>query len=203
MSDDVVAMGLGHIVNAAQKASQTGQEQGATPKQRAIPPVHLWEPDYCGDIGLKIAYDGQWSYAGSPIGRQKLVDLFSTILRFDDDGEYYLVTPAEKIRVEVEDAPFIAIAMTVLGQGTDQIIRFSTNVGDHVEASEAHPLRFVIDPETQTPAPYVHIRARLEARINRPVFYDLVNLGSTHEGHFGVWSDGVFFPMMPADELEL
>jgi len=203
MSDDVVAIGLGHIINAANKAQdKAGASSDLTP-ERIIPPVHLWEPDYCGDIGMKIAYDGQWYYAGSPIGRKKLVDLFSTILRFDDDGEYYLVTPAEKIRVEVEDVPFIVIAMHAEGQGREQKITFSTNVGDRVLAGGMHPFRFEINTETQEPAPYVHIRARLEARINRAVFYDLVNLGATHDGQFGIWSDGVFSPMMPADELDL
>ena len=120
MSDEA-ANALMKIVADAEKAGD--------PKsgERGLPPVHLWEPDYCGDIGMKIARDGQWYYDNSPIGRKKLVRLFSTILRHDDDGEHYLVTPVEKIRIEVEDAPFIATLMTVNGKGQEQILRFATH----------------------------------------------------------------------------
>ena len=123
MSDEA-ANALMKIVADAEKAGD--------PKsgERGLPPVHLWEPDYCGDIGMKIARDGQWYYDNSPIGRKKLVRLFSTILRHDDDGEHYLVTPVEKIRIEVEDAPFIATLMTVSGKGRERVLRFETNVGD-------------------------------------------------------------------------
>lgn len=183
---------LGTVIAAAQQA--TGIKK--------LPPVDLWEPDYCGDIGMKIARNGQWFYAGSPIGRQKLVELFATILRHDADGEYYLVTPAEKIRVEVEDAPFIAVHIGIEGEGQAQKLHFVTNVGDYVQAGPEHSLRFEIDPETDEPAPYLHVRARLEAKLGRAVFYELVEYGSEHDGFFGVWSDGVFFPMMEADRLE-
>jgi hypothetical protein len=168
-----------------------------------LPPVHLWEPDYCGDIGMKIARDGQWYYANSPIGRKKLVRLFSTILRHDEDGEHYLVTPVEKIRIEVEDAPFIATLMTMTGEGRAQILRFETNVGDFTEAGPDHPMRFEINAETGEPSPYVHVRARLEGLIARPVFYDLVELAEVHEGQFGVWSHGVFFAISSAEEAGL
>jgi hypothetical protein len=167
-----------------------------------LPPVHLWEPDYCGDIGLRIARDGQWYYAGSPIGRKRLVRLFSTILRHDEDGEHYLVTPVEKIRVEVEDAPFVATLMQVTGSGRDQILTFETNVHDFASAGAAHLLRIELDPDDKTPAPYIHIRARLEALISRAVFYDLVALGETVDDQFGVWSENVFFPIAPAADIE-
>jgi hypothetical protein len=196
MSDEA-ANALMKIVADAEKASnpETGE--------RGLPPVHLWEPDYCGDIGMKIARDGQWYYANSPIGRKKLVRLFSTILRHDEDGEHYLVTPVEKIRIEVEDAPFIATLMTVTGEGRAQILRFETNVGDFTEAGPDHPMRFEINAETGEPSPYVHVRARLEGLIARPVFYDLVELAEVHEGQFGVWSQGVFFAISSAEEAGL
>lgn len=170
--------------------------------EKALPPVHLWNPDYCGDIGMKIASDGQWYYAGSPIGRKRLVRLFSTILRHDDDGEHYLVTPVEKIRVEVEDAPFIATLMHVEGTGRDRVLRFETNVGDQAEAGPEHALRFAFDAASGAPSPYVHVRARLEAKLARAVFYDLVDLAEVHDDMFGVWSSGVFFPIAPAENID-
>ena len=196
MSDEA-ANALMKIVADAEKASnpETGE--------RGLPPVHLWEPDYCCDIGMKIARDGQWYYANSPIGRKKFVRLFSTILRHDEDGEHYLVTPVEKIRIEVEDAPFIATLMTMTGEGRAQILRFETNVGDFTEAGPDHPMRFEINAETGEPSPYVHVRARLEGLIARPVFYDLVELAEVHEGQFGVWSHGVFFAISSAEEAGL
>lgn len=190
--------------NALMKVIADAEKAGANKKtgEKGLPPVHLWEPDYCGDIGMKIARDGQWYYDNSPIGRKKLVRLFSTILRHDKDGEHYLVTPVEKIRVEVEDAPFVATLMQVSGAGQEQILRFETNAGDFAEAGPEHPMRFEIDAATGEPSPYVHVRARLEALIARSVFYDLVELGVVENDKFGVWSHGVFFPITDADELE-
>ena len=196
MSDEA-ANALMKIVADAEKAGNP--EAG----ERGLPPVHLWEPDYCGDIGMKIARDGQWYYDNSPIGRKKLVRLFSTILRHDEDGEHYLVTPVEKIRVEVEDAPFIATLMTVSGEGRAQVLRFETNVGDFTEAGPDHAMRFEIDEKTGEPSPYVHVRARLEGLIARPVFYDLVELAEVHDGQFGVWSHGIFFAISSAEEAGL
>ena len=189
--------------NALMKVIADAEKAGANKQtgEKGLPPVHLWNPDYCGDIGMKIARDGQWYYDNSPIGRKKLVRLFSTILRHDEDGEHYLVTPVEKIRVEVEDAPFVATLMQVSGQGEGQILRFETNVGDFTEAGPEHVLRFEIDATTGQPAPYVHVRARLEALIARSVFYDLVALGVEHGEDFGVWSHGQFFPICKAAEL--
>ena len=174
-------------------------------KARGLPPVHLWNPEFCGDMDMRIARDGTWFYMGTPIGRERLVRLFSTILRHDEDGKYYLVTPVEKVGITVDDAPFLAIAMKVEGEGRDQLLTFTTNVGDETVAGPDHPMRFEIDEETGEPAPYVHVRARLDALINRAVFYDLVELGveEEHEGEswFGVWSGGEFFPFMRAEEM--
>jgi len=174
-------------------------------RAKGLPPVHLWNPDFCGDIDMRIARDGTWFYMGTPIGRERLVKLFSTILRHDEDGKYYLVTPVEKVGIRVDDAPFLAVAMAVEGEGRNQVLTFTTSLGDSAVAGAEHPIRFVIDKESGEPAPYVHIRARLEALINRAVFYDLVERGSEemHEGKswFGVWSGGVFFPFMLAEEM--
>ncbi|MDX5365534.1 MAG: DUF1285 domain-containing protein, partial [Alphaproteobacteria bacterium] len=140
-----------------------------------------------------------------PIGRERLVRLFSTVLRHDEDGKYYLVTPVEKVGITVDDAPFVAVAMKVEGEGRDQVLTFTTNVGDETVAGPVHPMRFEIAPETGEPAPYVHVRARLDALINRAVFYDLVELGVEEEDEgrnwFGIWSGGTFFPVQPAEEM--
>lgn len=162
-------------------------------KGKGLPPVHLWNPDFCGDIDMRIARDGSWYYMGTPIGRKPMVRLFSTILRHDDDGKYYLVTPVEKVGITVDDVPFVAIGVTVAGEGEAQSLTFRTNVEDEAVAGSDHPIRVVIDPETQEPAPYVHVRANLEALINRAVFYELVNLAIERDGKLGVWSGGVFF----------
>jgi len=175
-------------------------------KARGLPPVHLWNPDFCGDIDMRISRDGTWHYMGTPIGRAPMVRLFSTILRHDEDGKYYLVTPVEKVGILVEDAPFLAVSMDVTGSGREQLLRFTTSVGDETLAGADHPIRFEIDAATGEPAPYVHVRARLEALIARAVFYDLVELGAEemHQGKpwFGIWSSGMFFPFMPADEMK-
>jgi hypothetical protein len=184
------------VIADAEKAGENKQTG-----EKGLPPVHLWEPDYCGDIGMKIARDGQWYYANSPIGRKKLVRLFSTILRHDEDGEHYLVSPVEKIRVEVEDAPFVATLMQVTGQGKEQVLRFETNVGDFTEAGPKHPLRVELDEATDAPSPYIHVRARLEALISRAVFYDLVALCEVMDGQFGVWSHGQFFALAAAEDV--
>ena len=150
------------LAAAAQKA-QTG---------KGLPPVHLWNPPHCGNIDMRIARDGTWFYQGTPIGRPALVKLFSTILRHDDDG-YVLVTPVEKVGITVDDAPFVAVDFQ--RQGDDLI--FETNVGDRVTADAAHPIRVTRDPATGEPSPYVLVRDRLEALIDRKSFYRLVDLG--------------------------
>ncbi|QHF02503.1 DUF1285 domain-containing protein [Pseudomonas asturiensis] len=168
------------------------------PKSKGLPPVHLWNPDFCGDIDMRIARDGTWHYQGTPIGRKPMVRLFSTILRRDGD-DYFLITPVEKVGIKVDDAPFVAVALDVTGEGETQVLRFVTNVEDETQAGVDHPLRVLIDPETQEPAPYIHVRSNLEALIHRNVFYQLVELAVTREidgqRWLGVWSDGVFFPI--------
>lgn len=169
---------------------------------KGLPPVERWTPPYCGEIDMAIRRDGSWSYMGTPIGRPALVRLFSTILRREEDGTYVLVTPAERVGIRVEDAPFLAVLMSAEGEGRCQALRFTTNLADEVTARAEHPMRFVIDPETGEVASYVHVRGRLEARLNRPVYYQLAELGVHRAGEFGVWSGGVFFPMIASEALK-
>lgn len=169
-------------------------------KTRGLPPVHLWNPPFCGDLDIRVAKDGTWSYLGSPINRFELVKLFSSILK-KEDGKYYLVTPVEKVGITVEDAPFIAVDFEQTGEGQTQDLTFRTQVDDIAVAGPAHPIRIVIDPETEEPSPYILIRTNLEARIDRKSFYRLVEIGGHHEGWFGVWSGGQFFPLIPSADL--
>jgi len=169
-------------------------------------PVHLWNPEFCGDLDMRIARDGTWFYLGTPIGRMPLVKLFSSIIRKDGD-DYFLVTPVEKVGITVEDAPFVAIDFDVDGAGKDQTISFTTQVDDTAIAGPEHPIRVVRDAKTGEPSPYVLIRANLEALIDRKSFYRLVDVGVHAEferqSWFGVWSSGVFFPIIPSAELEV
>ena len=169
-------------------------------KGRGLPPVHLWNPPFCGDLDMRIARDGTWFYLGTPIGRFELVKLFSSILKMED-GKYFLVTPVEKVGITVEDAPFVAVDFEPAGEGTAQVLTFTTHVGDTAVAGPDHQIRVVRDPETGEPSPYVHIRAGLEALIDRKSFYRLVDLGTHHDGWFGVWSSGQFFGIIPSGEL--
>ena len=175
---------------ASVKAAQT----------KGLPPVHLWNPPFCGDLDIHIAKDGSWSYMGSPITRFELVKLFSSILKKEGD-KYYLVTPVEKVGITVEDAPFLAVDFDQTGEGKAQTLTFSTDVGDQATAGLDHPIRIVIDPETDEPRPYVLVRSNLEARIDRKSFYRLVDIGADHDGWFGVWSGGAFFPITSSDAL--
>jgi hypothetical protein len=168
---------------------------------RGLPPVHLWNPPFCGDIDMRIAGDGTWFYMNSPIGRKPLMKLFASILRYDEDGKYYLVTPVEKCGIRVDDAPFVAIRMTVAGTGQDQAIGFETNTDDEVTVDGAHPLRFETEAGTGGLKPYVLVRRNLEALVVRALFYDLVALGRVEGDCFGVWSSGRFFPMQRAHEI--
>jgi len=174
-------------------------------KHRGPPPVHLWNPPYCGDIGMRIAGDGTWFYAGSPIGRKPLVALFASVLRKDDDGRTYLVTPIEKVLVTVEDAPFMAVEMTVSGTGRGQELALRTNVDEWVTAGSDHPLRFGRDSRTGGPKPYILVRGRLEALFTRPLYYDVVAMAGIElvDGveQFGIWSGGKFFAMAPASAV--
>ncbi|RFP86574.1 DUF1285 domain-containing protein [Rhodobacteraceae bacterium 63075] len=176
----------------------------AASKGRGIPPVQEWNPPFSGDLDMKIARDGTWFYLGTPIGRPELVRLFSTILRKDGD-KYFLVTPVEKAGIVVEEVPFIAVNFEVEGSGPDQSLVFQTNVGDTTRAGADAPIRVERDEATGEPSPYVLVRANLEARIDRKSFYRLVELGQhqEHDGEdwFGVYSDGIFFPIIPSEEL--
>jgi hypothetical protein len=171
-------------------AAAGGQAPG-----RGLPPVHLWHSAHCGEIDIRIRRDGLWFHEGVPIGREPLVRLFSTVLRLDPDG-YHLVTPVEKLKITVEDAPFLAVRVDREGEA----LRFLTNVGDVVEAGPDHALRVTTDPVTGEPAPYLHVRRGLEARLRRPVFYELVEMAETRDGETGVRSNGAWFPLGPAPE---
>ena len=194
------AAGLAALI--ARAGDQTAAKAGS------LPPVDRWEPPFCGDLDMEIRADGTWFYLGTPIGRAPLVRLFSTVLRKDEDGKTYLVTPVEKVGIRVVDAPFVAVEMSVEGRGDGEAQRltFRTNVGDVVEVGPEHPLRFVMQGEMNELKPYLHVRGRLEALLSRAVMYDLVELGEVIaiDGveMFAVRSGGAVFPIMPADELE-
>jgi hypothetical protein len=159
-------------------------------------PVELWDPPYCGDIGLSISRDGRWHYQGSSIPRPALVKLFARVLRRDADGRTYLVTPAEKVDVTVADAPFLAVEMQASGSGRDQSLLFRTNVDDVVRCGADHPLRFVEGQPGGGLKPYVHVRGRLEALVARAIVYDLVELAvEGPDGCLGLWSAGALFPV--------
>ena len=179
------ASGLAGVAAAAQAARAKGP-----------PPVHLWNPAHCGEIDILIRKDGVWMHEGSPIGREALVRLFASVLRLDPDG-YHLVTPVEKLRIKVEDAPFRAVRVDRDGGA----LRFLTDVGDEVEAGPAHALRVETDPTSGEPAPYLHVRRGLKARLTRPVFYELVEMAepATVDGieRMAVTSHGAVFPLDP------
>ena len=184
-----------NLASAVKKASKKGP-----------PPVHLWNPDFCGDLDMRIARDGTWWYLGTPMGRKELVKLFSSIIRKDGD-DYFLVTPVEKVGITVDDAPFVAIDFDVAGAGEDQVLTFTTHVDDVAVAGPENPIRVARDPETGEPSPYVLIRANLEALIDRKSFYRLVDIGAHKdldgESWFGLWSSGQFFPVIPSTELDV
>jgi hypothetical protein len=177
----------------------------AAQKDGKRPPVHLWNPDFCGDLDMEIRRDGTWFYLGTPIGRFPLVKLFASILKLED-GKYYLVTPVEKVGIRVVDAPFVAVDMEAAGEGRAQVITFTTNVEDVVIAGPENPIRVERD-DSGEPSPYVHVRAGLEALIDRKTFYRLIDLGEAQEvagvAMFGVWSSGTFFPIIPVAELDM
>lgn len=185
---------------ATENLAKAAKQAGA----KGLPPVHLWDPPFCGDLDMRIARDGTWFYLGTPIGRHALVKLFSSILRKDGD-DYFLVTPIEKVGIVVDDAPFVAVDFERTGIGRDQILTFETQVGDFVQASAQNPIRVKRDEDTGEPSPYILVRANLEALIDRKSFYRLVDLGETqqHEGAdwFGIHSGGVFFPIILASDL--
>lgn len=174
-------------------------------KTGELPPVHLRHPDNCRAIDMRIDRDGTWHYMGSPIRRERMVRLFSSILRRDEDDRYYLVTPIEKCCIEVDDVPFVVTGLAVSGCGQEQLVQFTTNVDDAVIVGESTPLRFAETEEAGVHIPYVIVRHRLEARINRAVFYDLVELGNVQpvdgSDWFGLWSGGRFWQIVPAADI--
>ena len=180
------ATGLDRMIDGARLATRRGPA-----------PVHLWHPAHCGEIDIVIRRDGTWRHEGAPIAREALVRLFASVLRKDPDG-YHLVTPAEKLRITVEDAPFVAVRVDPIGQA----LRFETNVGDVVEAGHDHAIRIAADPQTGAPRPYLHVRHGLEALIARPVFYELAALAQPRETplgpRLGVTSSGAWFDLEPA-----
>jgi uncharacterized protein len=163
------------------------------------PPVHLWHPDFCGDIDIRIASDGAWFYMGSPIERAPLVKLFSSVLRFDDDGEYYLVTPVEKLKIKVDVAPLIVVEMFKDGKDEAKNITFRTLTDDLVPLDFDHPLIVTEHEKTKEPCPKVKVRGNLSALINRSVFYELVDKGTIDpngdQNIIGIWSSNIFFPL--------
>lgn len=162
-----------------------------------LPPVEKWNPDHCGHSGMRIARDGTWFHEGSPIGREALVRLFSTILRREPDGSHVLVTPVEKLDIEVEDAPFAAVEMRAEGEGPDSRLAFRLNTGHLIAAGPDHALRFETGDDTLRP--YLHVRGGLEALVARSVYYELADRALANDGEPGVWSSGVFFPLpLPA-----
>lgn len=170
-------------------------------------PVERWNPDFCGEIDIVIKTDGSWWHEGSKINRKGLVELFASVLRKDADGVTYLVTPAEKLAITVERAHFVAVRLDVKGEGQEQRLFFTTNLGDVLEAGETSPIRIETDPKTGEPDPYVTIWGRLEAVLSRAVFYELVELAveraTTDGAQLGVWAGGEFFPLGPAGSHEV
>ena len=181
------------------RRARTGEvESQALAQPDVTDQVAAFPPDLCGDFNMRIDRNGIWYYRGTPIGRQALVKLFSTVLRRDEDGVHWLTTPVENGRIEVEDSAFIAVELLVEGEGQSQIIRFRTNVDDTVTLDDEHPLRMVQDDESGEPRPYIYVRKGLEARIARSAFYHLIERGQAapdNEENFGIWSGGHFFEL--------
>ena len=187
----------GNAMERLMAALQDGQSRG-------LPPVERWNPDFCGDIDMRIAADGTWYYLGTPIGRAPLVKLFSSVLRRDGD-DYLLVTPVEKLRIRVDDAPFQAVEMAVEGEGDARSIAFRTHVDDLVAVGPEHALRFEREAGDGL-KPYVHVRRGLWGRVTRALTYDLLALGEIRavEGvpMFGIAVAGAFYPAVPASEID-
>lgn len=201
-SDEKIVKTASEMENSGLPASLVTAAKTAS--KRGPAPVHLWNPPFCGDLDMRISRDGTWFYLGTPIGRTRLVQLFSTIIRKDGDT-YFLVTPVEKVGIVVDDAPFVATDFDAVGAGSDQDLTFVTNVGDNVTAGPDHPIRVAIDPVTEEPSPYVLVRTNLEALIDRKSFYRLVDIAVPHVingiSYMGVWSSGTFFPFFVESEV--
>jgi hypothetical protein len=198
---EVSAINLGGNGNVIPAGLEALMRRAGDP--RGAPPVDAWDPPFCGDIDMRIEADGTWCYLGTPIGRPALVRLFASILRRDADGRTFLVTPVEKCGIRIEDAPFLGVELHADGTGTAQRLTFRTNVGDVVEAGPEHPLRFEIEPATGGLKPYLHVRGRLEALINRAVTHQLIDLAEEavveSESTLGIWSNGRFFAIVTPD----
>lgn len=189
--------GLDGLTAAARDAANAGSGE------KGLPPVHLWNPPFCGDLDMRIASDGTWFYLGTPIGRPALVRLFSTILK-REDGKHFLVTPVEKVGIRVDDAPFLAVEMQKVSDEKGTLLQFRTNVDDWVPCDAAHRLRFKTAADGGL-TPYLHVRAELWAKVTRAIYYDLVDMGEERmvDGRqmFGVASGGEFFAMADAEEV--
>lgn len=190
MSEEMVTIPAIHsLAEAAERARARGR-----------PPVHLWTPDFTGDIDMRIGRDGTWFYQGTPISRPGMVALFASILRREGE-RHFLVTPVEKVGITVEDAPFLAVDVEAEGEGPAQNLTFTTNLGERAIAGAEHPIRIETDPETGEPAPYVTVRDGLEARIDRKSFYRMVEHGCHRDGWFGLWSGGAFFRVIASKDM--
>jgi uncharacterized protein len=189
--------GLEGLTAAANEATRTASAQ------KALPPVHLWNPPFCGDLDMRIANDGTWFYMGTPIGRPALVRLFSTILKREGD-KHFLVTPVEKVGIRVDDAPFMAVEMVKENEKENRLLRFRTNVDDWVDCDAGHRLRFEMAADGGL-TPYLHVRANLWAKVTRALYYDLVDMGEERmvdgRSMFGVESGGEFFAMADAEQV--
>jgi len=181
--EDLAGLSLADIVRLAE--------------EKKLPPVERWNPTHCGASDMRIARDGTWFHQGSPIGRAAMVRLFSTILRREPDGRHVLVTPVEKLDIEVEDAPFLAVEVKSEGEGPRRSLAFRLNTGDVVLAGAEHFLRFA--EAADGPHPYLHVRGGLEALVARPVYYELAEFALAEGAEPpGLWSGGLFFPLVPA-----
>ena len=176
----------------------------ASIKSKTLPPVMSWNPPFCGDLDIRIARNGTWYYLGTPIGRFELVKLFSSILKIED-GKYFLVTPIEKVGIKVDDAPFVAVDFNEIEITGEKALKFETQVGDEVIASDKNPIRVVRDAVSDEPAPYIHIRNGLDALIDRKTFYRLIDIGQhkkyENDDWFGIESASAFFPIIKSEEL--
>ncbi len=190
--------GLEGLTTAANQAATSG-----TAGRKGLPPVHLWNPPFCGDLDMRIAPDGTWFYMGTPIGRPALVRLFSTILK-REDGKHFLVTPVEKVGIRVDDAPFLAVEMQTEADARGRLLKFRTNVDDWVDCEKGHGLRFEA-AEDGGLTPYLHVRADLWAKVTRALYYDLVDMGEERmvdgQQMFGIESGGEFFAMADASQV--
>ncbi len=180
--DDLARLSLAEIARLAE--------------EKRLPPVEKWNPGHCGHSGMRIAREGTWFHEGSPIGRPAMVRLFSTIIRREQDGRFALVTPVEKLDIDVDDAPFVAFELKSEGEGRSRALAFRLNTGDVVLAGPDHRLRF--EEKEDGPHPYLHVRGGLEALIARPLYYELAEIALSEDAvPPGLWGGGVFFPLEP------